>query len=307
MMLELFCFRLIMKSNSLQGNDILNSSNAIAGVFYEKQNQVVRFFQLGRINKDLIAENVKLKNELDAFHYFDTSQDITARVPVVVYDTITPKPVDTVLTSLDSAAGKSVMVQELKPYSVPRVVKYASYSYVAARVVNNNVVNDRNNYITINKGLKDGIKVGMPVVTAEGVVGRVAYVSNYYAAIISVLSSRPISSQIAGGNVGVSSWDGKSPDYIALAKLDVRTNLKKGDTAYTTSYSDFPENIAIGKVVKVDTYKVNNTLNVKLKLANNFRNLQNVYIVVNKLGTEKQDLEEYVNEKEKAAQKQNRP
>lgn len=302
LMLEIFCIRLIIRSNSIQGVDMLNSSNAVAGFFYEKQNQIVTYFQMGSVNKALVEENTRLKQELDALKYFDTLQDVTSNVPLVTYDTIKVKNDSMAVAAGDSAQAKPTIVQDIRPFGKPRIVKYASYKYIAAKVINNSVTSDRNNYITINKGSADGIQKDMAVVTANGVVGRVAQVSKHYAVIISVLSSRPISSQVAGGNIGVSSWGGDAPDYVTMSQVDVRTAVRKGDTAYTTGYSYFPENIPVGVVMAVDTYKVNNTLNLKLKLSNNFRNLQYVYVVANQLGAEKQTLEKAVADKEKEMQ-----
>lgn len=303
LMLEIFCIRLIIRSNSIQGVDLLNSSNAVAGFFYEKQNQVVSFFQMGSVNKALVEENTRLKQELDGLKYFDTLQDVTSNVPLVVYDTIKVKNDSAALAAAgDSAQAKPTIVQDIRPFGKPRIVKYASYKYIAAKVINNSVTSDRNNYITINKGSADGIQKDMAVVTANGVVGRVAQVSKHYAVVISVLSSRPISSQVAGGNIGVSNWGGDAPDYVTMSQVDVRTAVRKGDTAYTTGYSYFPENIPVGIVTAIDTYKVNNTLNLKLKLANNFRNLHYVYVVAGQLGTEKQTLEKAVSDKEKEMQ-----
>lgn len=300
-LLELICFRLIIKSNSMQGSDLINSSNALAGFFYEKQNDVVTYFQLRSVNKELLAENARLHNELSSFKYFDTLQDVNAKVPLVIYDTVKPKK-DSLLAANDSSqAAKPTIVQDLRPYGNPRIVGYAAYTYVAARVINNSVVNDRNNYITINRGSADGIRKDMAVVSSEGIVGRVAYVSKHYATIISVLSSRNISTQIAGGNTGITSWSNSSPDFVTMSQVDIRAKVRKGDTAYTTSYSVYPENIPVGTVVSIDTYKVNNSLNLKLRLSNNFRKLKYVYIVKDEMGTEKKDLEQSTAAKEKAA------
>lgn len=282
---------------------MLNSSNAVAGFFYEKQNQVVSYFQMGSVNKALVEENTRLKQELDALKYFDTLQDVTSNVPLVTYDTIKVKKDSTAVAAVsDSALAKPTIVQDIRPFGKPRIIKYAAYKYIAAKVINNSITSDRNNYITINKGSADGIQKDMAVVTANGVVGRVAQVSKHYAVIISVLSSRPISSQVAGGSIGVSNWGGDAPDYVTMSQVDVRAAVRKGDTAYTTGYSYFPENIPVGVVMSVDTYKVNNTLNLKLKLSNNFRNLQYVYVVSSQLGSEKQTLEKAVADKEKEMQ-----
>ena len=300
-LLELICFRLIVKSNSMQGSDLINSSNALAGFFYEKQNDIVTYFQLRTVNKELLAENARLHNELSEFQYFDTLQNVSAKVPLVVYDTIKPRRDSTLALNDSTQPAKPTVVQDLRPFGNPKVVGYASYTYIAARVINNSVVNDRNNYITINRGAADGIEKDMAVVSSEGIVGRVAYVSKHYATIISVLSSRNISTQIAGGNIGVSSWSNNSPDFVTMSQVDIRTKVRKGDTAYTTSYSVYPENIPVGTVVSIDTYKVNNSLNLKLRLSNNFRNLKYVYVVKDKLGSERKDLEKSTAAKEKAA------
>lgn len=300
-LLELICFRLIVKSNSMQGADLINSSNALAGFFYEKQNDVVTYFQLRTVNKELLAENTKLHNQLSGLQYFDTLQNVTARVPLVVYDTVKAKKDSTLAANDSTQPAKPTIVQELRPFGTPKIVGYASYTYIAARVINNSVVNDRNNYITINRGAADGIRKNMAVVSSEGIVGWVANVSNHYATVISVLSSRAVSTQIAGGSVGISTWSNNSPDYVTMAQVDIRTKVRKGDTAYTTSYSVYPENVPVGTVVAIDTYKVNNSLNLKLRLSNNFRNLKYVYVIKDNLGTERGDLEKATAAKEKAA------
>lgn len=307
-MLEIFCLRLIKNSNTIQGNDLLNSSNALAAFFYQKQTQIISYFNMGSVNKQLLAENTRLRKELNEFKYFDTTQNVVAKIPLVKFDSVKIKPNDTVVAKDSAINGKPTIVQELKPYGQPKVTKYASYNYIASKVVNNSIVNDKNNYITIDRGTADGVKKGMAVVSANGVVGRVVYASKHYAAVISMLSSRPVSSQIAGGNLGITIWEGKSPNYVSMTQVDIQTHVRKGDTAYTTGYSFFPENIAIGTVTKIDTITSNNSLNLKLKLINNFRNLQYVYVVESTIGVEKTELEKEIERQESALKnKENNP
>ena len=47
----------------------------------------------------------------------------------------------------------------------------------------------------------------------------------------------------------------------------------------------------VGSVARVDTIKTNNTKNLRVRLSTNFRKLQYVYVVENKLGEEKRKLE----------------
>ena len=254
------------------------------GYLYQKQNDVVSYFQLRSVNDSLLKENKRLLNELTDYKFIDTLQDIQRKIPIIAYDT----------TSMvkDSAGNKvpTTNSQYSAPMGQPRVVKYADYHYQEARVINNSVANDRNNYLTINIGSKQGVKKDMAVVSSEGVVGRVAHVSKYYATVITLLSSRTVSTQIKN-NVGVINWTTGLPEYVTMSQIELHARIKKGDTVVTTGYSIFPENVMVGTVSKVDTYKVTNTLNLKVRLSTNFRNLKYVYVVMDDMQAERAQLE----------------
>ena len=64
-----------------------------------------------------------------------------------------------------------------------------NFNYIPAKIINKSVFK-RNNFLTINKGSKDGINVGMGVVTDKGVIGVIYSVSENYALILSLLHSK---------------------------------------------------------------------------------------------------------------------
>ena len=66
------------------------------------------------------------------------------------------------------------------------LVKNKLFSYQSAKVINNSI-SKRNNFITLNKGRKHGIKEGMGVVTHQGVIGIIHSVSKNYSIAISLL------------------------------------------------------------------------------------------------------------------------
>ena len=45
----------------LQGNDVLSSANTIAGIVYQKREDVAYYFGLRRMNDSLINENTRLR------------------------------------------------------------------------------------------------------------------------------------------------------------------------------------------------------------------------------------------------------
>jgi len=269
-------FVLISKKQSVQGVDVVNSSNAVVGFFYRKQNDVVYYFQLKQMNDSLLHENTRLRNMMAANANVDTFRDSIVRIALRDTAKATSNPADT----------------SKKPVGAAKTVRYASYHYIPARVINNSIANDRMNYITLNRGAKDGIRKNMAVVSGNGIVGRVENVSDNYATVISVLSEgRTYSAALTDGTEGFTSWAKGSADFINLTKIPLQQKVKRGDSVFTTGHSIFPENIMVGRVAKVDTIKTNNTKTLRVQLSTNFRKLQYVYVVENSLGEEKRKLE----------------
>lgn len=256
----------------MQGVDIVSSSNSVVGYMYKKQNDVVYYFQLKQMNDSLLTENARLRNAIAQVSNIDQFRDSTVRIPITVRDT----------SKKDSINTQGVL----------KTIRYAQYNYIPARVINNSISNDKINFITINRGASDGVQKDMAVVSGNGVVGRVANVSAHYARVVSVLSDRKISSKLPDGTSNlITIWNPGSPEYVVTEKVPVYIKVKKGDSVYTTGYSFFPENVLIGTVAKVDTMKASSAKNLKVRLSTNFRSLQYVYVVDDKMGAEKKQVE----------------
>jgi len=265
--LEIVCVILIARTNSMQGNDVMSSANTVIGLMYQKQNDVVYYFGLKRMNDSLVNENMRLRLQLAARYSTDTFTDLTVTKPFETGD------------------------------SVKKIVEYSKYTYHSARVVNNSV-SGSNNYITINRGSKDGIRKNMAVITGSGIVGRIVHVSGNFASALSVLSvKQPVSARLKDGTIGYVSWEGKRPDELIMQDVPQQIKVKKGDTVYTTRYSFFPPDVMIGTVVKTEYIKKNNLQILHLRTSTNFRNLQYVYVVENAYLPERRQLEDSVKNK----------
>lgn len=259
--IEIVCLVLIGRTNTMQGNDIMSSANTMLGLMYKKQNDVVYYFGLRQMNDSLLNENIRLRQQLAMYSSFDTLSDSMRHVPIPSEDT-----------------GK--------------VVQYADYYYRSARVINNSI-SSANNFITIARGSADGIKKGMAVVSGTGVVGRVEHVTKHYASARSVLSvTQQVSARLKDGSIGYVSWEGERPDALLMKDVPQQIKVKKGDSVYTTSYSFFPAGVLIGVVYKMEYIKKNNLQLLHLRSATNFRNLQYVYVVENKMLPERMNLED---------------
>ena len=166
------------------------------------------------------------------------------------------------------------------------------YTYTVAKVVNNSV-NNRNNFLTLDKGLANGIKPDMGVICAGGAVGVVKDVSEHFCTVQSILHSKTKASVcLTNGFYGPLTWDGSHPQFATLSEIPANLKVNKGDTVLTTSFSTiFPEGVMIGKVSKVVAGTAGDFLKITVQLSTNFSNLSYVYIINNKFKLEQKSLE----------------
>jgi rod shape-determining protein MreC len=166
------------------------------------------------------------------------------------------------------------------------------FRYQEAKVVSNSV-NKQLNYITINKGSRNGIRPEMAVIGPNGIVGIIDGVTANYANIISFLNvNLKISAKLKKSNyLGSASWEGKDYEYCSLTDIPQHVAVSKGDTVVTTGYSEaFPEGVIIGTVADFNL-RDGNFYHINLKLSTAFKSLSYVYIVDNLTKTEQSKLE----------------
>ena len=156
----------------------------------------------------------------------------------------------------------------------------SSEGVAVARVIDNSVRKD-DNYITIDKGRRDGIAPGMGVYSSDGVVGSVMMAGNRYSIIMPVLNGNTsISCKIKGSeSFGFLEWQGGDP-YIAQVKdMPYHSAVRRGDTIVTTGFSSvFPEGIPVGAVTNVERSSNGYTLKISTRLAVDMSDLRWVYV-----------------------------
>ncbi len=177
--------------------------------------------------------------------------------------------------------------------SVKDSIRNQKYYYTPARVINNSVTK-QHNYITINKGSRDGIKPEMAVISKDGVVGVVKGVSDNFATAISFLNRDfKISAKLKNsGYFGSLSWTGNGYKYGTLTEIPLNAEVYPGDTIVTSGYSAiYPEGIHIGFVKDYEEIS-GSFYKIKVELAVDFKKVANVNIVSYLLKEEQEQLEE---------------
>jgi len=172
---------------------------------------------------------------------------------------------------------------------------FQKYVYTAAKVINNST-NQRENYITIDKGAINGIKPGMAVINSDGVVGIVKNVSANFSTLISMLHQKnSISGKIKASNYyGSAVWDSDKNQYNTafLKEIPNHVQLAINDTIVTSGFSSiFPEGILLGTIKSFELPKGSNFYTIEINLSVDFKKLSHVYIVKSLLKEEQTQLE----------------
>ena len=257
-LLEVLSVWLIVRSNSYWGATYFNTSNYYVAKTLAFSNSAREFTKLDEINYDLANENARLHAMLTAINQ--------------------KKPID-------SPAGY-----------VPDSAFASRFVYTVAKVVDNET-NKPNNVLTIDKGTADGIKPGMGVISATGVVGKVRFCSTNYSVITSILHSQFMVSTklLRSKEIGYAKWPGKDPNVVDLIDVSKYTKIFKGDSAVTSDQNSvFPPGIMVGKVESVTVHPNQTFYNITLRLATDFRNLSYVYVVQNQQLGEQENLKSRV-------------
>lgn len=164
--------------------------------------------------------------------------------------------------------------------------------YLSAKVIQNNF-HKQNNYLTINKGILDGVQRDMGVMNSKGIIGIVNQVSNNYATVLSILHRKSqINAQIKGSHYfGTLAWDGVDYRYSQLKDIQRQAPLKIGDTIISGGKSLlFPEGIPIGVVHDFQTTS-KSFHNIKIKLFNDMSSLGYVQIIQH---SDKEEIEKLI-------------
>ena len=157
------------------------------------------------------------------------------------------------------------------------------YIFKAAEVINNNYTN-RNNYLTLKRGSRAGVRPDMGVVTSKGIVGIVENVSPRYATVISILNANSkINAQLKNSShFGTLIWDGQDPDIVQLIDVPAIAPVQKGDTIITGGRSlIFPKGIPIGTITGYTTDPSESYYTIDIDLFNDMTNIGYVYIIEN--------------------------
>ncbi len=261
--LQTLTLTMVVTYNSYQRATFFDSSNFFSGTLFEKFSSYTQIFEIRPVNIKMAEENAILRTALNQLLIKSSHGNYKA--------------------------ADSIYLPRIAKDSVQK----ALFRFTTARVINNSI-NQQHNFITLNKGRKDGVKPDMGVIANGQVVGLVTNVSENFSTVISLLNSKwKISAKIKRNDYfGSLSWNGKDYRRVQLNEMPYHVPVQNGDTVVTTGYSSsFPEGLTIGTVSDFSIGTGSNFYKIEVMLAADFKNLVVVGLIENKQLNEIKQLE----------------
>ena len=234
----------------------LTTASAVSGQLLTYRNDVTKHFQLPYNNRKLQYENIQLRQRLP----------------------------------------ESFIKVQGALYKIDDTLQHQQYEYIPAVVINS-TVNKRNNYFTLSSGKSSGIYRGMGVFSNKGIVGIIHNVSDHYAVVKSVLTE-DINIDVMvekNGIFGLLKWNGKNPKIGTISSISNDLTLKKWSKIVTRGGSGiFPRGLPVGKIKSLKTVEGKPLWDVEIYYSEDYRKLQNVYVIKNLMLNEQKELEKKI-------------
>lgn len=222
--------------------------------FYQMTDNISSFFQKTFNTTDLAKENLDLKEQLASLK--------------------------SELSDYDELQKENQRLSALLEYKQAQT----NYQYKVAGII----AKDPGIWFesfTINVGTNDGVAVDMPVVTPDGVIGRIEEVGLNWSKVMTIIDGRSGISSIIERTRDIGSVRGRmesesSDPLLDMDFLPIDTDIEVGDNVLTSGIGGiYPKGLTIGQVVEVG--EQGNQKKVVVKSTVDFRNLEEVMVMIN--------------------------
>lgn len=129
-------------------------------------------------------------------------------------------------------------------------------------------INQINNSLTVDAGTGSGIKTNMPMVSAEGLIGKVILTAPGYSQVMPFFNTLfRVSAKLQSSNAhGIVSWNGKSIRELQLNYVPQTVDVDTGEVVVTSGQSNqFPPDIPIGKVIRIEPLQGKETQRIYIR------------------------------------------
>lgn len=174
----------------------------------------------------------------------------------------------------------------------------SDYNLKPIRFVNKELTGLNNNF-TIDIGMYDGVKVGMPVVTSDGLVGKVVLTSGYYSQVMPYYNNLfRVSARISETrSTGIVSWTGENMSELVMDFVPKTIVVDSGYVIETSGFgNEFPGGIPIGSVLRTEEDSGKDTQRIYLTPFVSLFEIAEGFVIAFEADSSIQNLQEDYNE-----------
>lgn len=250
--LEVVAFILIITTNGYQQSAVSSSANKVVARVQQWNTSIVDYFHLRSVNEQLAEENAMLRTQL---------------------------------------MQQANIIESIAERDSQYVYAHLDMDYIPAKVVGI-TTNKQHNYLTINKGRRDGLTEDMGVICSDGVVGITSAVGEKYALVVPLIHTKMnLSCELLKNNYACGTqWNGRNYRYVQATDISRHIVVNLGDTIVTSGLTtNFPEGIMVGIVEKTELDDSDNYHRTTIRLSTDYKKIKYVQVIRNR-NTESQTL-----------------
>ena len=159
----------------------------------------------------------------------------------------------------------------------------AKFDYVTTSVINREP-SEWYKQMTINGGSKDGFAPGMPVICAQGLVGRIISTSEYNSTVLLLTDrSGAVSAMVQNTRtIGVVEGDGET-DNLSMIHVPYDAEIENYQQVLTSGYGGiYPQGLLVGYINNIDLQSDGLMLNIDVRSYVDFAHLEEVIVLMPK-------------------------
>jgi rod shape-determining protein MreC len=140
-----------------------------------------------------------------------------------------------------------------------------------------------NNRFTINAGTSAGVKVGMPVITSDGLIGKVIITAPYYSQVMPYFNNLfRVSSRVQQSrSMGIVSWAGDNMSELVMDFVPKTVQIDSGFVVETSGFgNEFPGGIPIGSVFRTEEQEGKDTQRIFLNPFTSLTDVSEGFVVI---------------------------
>ncbi len=250
---------------------LLAKATQVVGAGHEALAGIRKYFRLERENRELLEYSASLQERLACY-------EASYEAPAPAVPSVLRAAADSTIAD-DADSLRTHRSEEVGP-----TLGGGQYRTLTASVISN-TINKSENFLVLNRGIRDGVKREMAVLSSGGaIVGYVVDCTERYAVVLSILSSsfRTSGKLNDSGYFGQIYWDGTDPHTVLLGDLSKYADPQPGQEVVTTGSLFFPDGIAIGRVIDARLDETGTNYTARVELAARLSGLSHVVLVENR-------------------------